>query len=60
MPAPFQLAIAVTLGRLHLPMAQARSLRVGDVLVLEQGFFNAQGHGYLQVGKQRLHGVHRR
>jgi type III secretion protein Q len=56
MPAPFQLAIAVPLGRLHLPMAQARSLRVSDVLVLEQGFFNAQGHGYLQVGKQRLHG----
>lgn len=39
MPASFRLAIAVTLGRLQLPIAQARSLRVGDVLVLEQSFF---------------------
>lgn len=38
LPASFQLAIAVTLGRLQLPIAQARSLRVGDVLILEQSF----------------------
>ncbi|WP_253493199.1 FliM/FliN family flagellar motor switch protein [Pseudomonas sp. S3E17] len=56
MSTRFQLAIAVTLGRLQLPIAQARSLRTGDVLVLEQTFFQAQGSGYIQVGKQRLHG----
>lgn len=56
MPASFRLAIAVTLGRLQLPIAQARSLRVGDVLVLEQSFFLAQGNGYVQVGTHRLHG----
>lgn len=52
----FQLAIAVTLGRVQLPVAQARSLRAGDVVVLEQACFQAQGSGYVQVGKQRLHG----
>ncbi|MEB2589987.1 hypothetical protein SOP87_30640, partial [Bacillus cereus] len=56
LPASFQLAIAVTLGRLQLPIAQARSLRVGDVLILEQSFFQAQGAGHVQVGRQRLHG----
>lgn len=56
MPATFQLALAVTLGRLQLPIAQARGLRTGDVLLLEQSFFQAQGDGYIQVGKQRLHG----
>ena len=56
MPASFQLAIAVIVGRLHLPIAQARSLRSGDVLVLEQTFFLAQGSGYVQVGTRRLHG----
>ncbi|CRM55186.1 MULTISPECIES: FliM/FliN family flagellar motor switch protein [Pseudomonas] len=55
-PASFQLAIAVTLGRLQLPIAQARSLRVGDVLMLEQNFFQTQGVGHVQVGRQRLHG----
>ncbi|MEX5546796.1 FliM/FliN family flagellar motor switch protein [Pseudomonas pergaminensis] len=56
MPTSFRLAIAVTLGRLRLPIAQARSLRTGDVLVPEQSFFQAQGSGHVQVGKQRLHG----
>lgn len=56
MTASFRLSIAVPLGRLHLPIAQARSLRAGDVLVLEQTFFLAQGSGYVQVGTQRLHG----
>lgn len=56
LPASFSLAIAVTLGRMQLPIAQARSLRPGDVLVLEQTFFRAQGNGYLQVGTRRLHG----
>lgn len=56
MPASFRLSIAVTLGRLQLPIAQARSLRTGDVLVLEQTFFLAEGSGYVQVGMRRLHG----
>ncbi len=56
LPASFQLAIAVTLGRMQLPIAQARSLRAGDVLVLEQTCFQAHGSGYVQVGRQRLHG----
>ena len=56
LPAAFQLAIAVTLGRVSLSVAQARSLRVGDVLVLDQIFYSAQGSGYVQVGRQRLHG----
>ncbi|MDQ0650861.1 FliM/FliN family flagellar motor switch protein [Pseudomonas cedrina] len=56
LPASFPLAIAVILGRVQLPIAQARSLRAGDVLVLEQAFFRAQGDGYLQLGTRRLHG----
>ncbi|MBY8944560.1 MULTISPECIES: FliM/FliN family flagellar motor switch protein [unclassified Pseudomonas] len=56
LPARFQLAIAVTLGHAQLPIAQARSLRSGDVLVLDSRFFSAQGTGYVQVGRQRLHG----
>ena len=56
LPLSFQLAIAVTLGRLRLPIVQASSLRTGDVLVLEQTFFQALGSGYVQVGRERLHG----
>lgn len=56
LPAAFQLAIAVTVGRVQLPVAQVRDLQTGDVLVFEQAFFQAQGHGHLQVGRQQLHG----
>ena len=56
LPAAFQLAIAVTLGHTSLSIVQARSLRVGDVLVLDHAFFSAQGSGYVQVGRQRLRG----
>lgn len=56
LPPAFPLVIAVTLGRLQLPIEQARSLGAGDVVLLEQTFFRAQGDGYLQVGTQRLHG----
>lgn len=56
MLAAFQLTVAVTLGRLQLPIAQVRGLRAGDVLLLEQTFFQALGTGYLQVGRQQLHG----
>ncbi|AIG04844.1 putative type III secretion protein [Pseudomonas fluorescens] len=52
----FQLAIAVTLGRLQLPITQLRRLREGDVLVLEQAFFDVQGTGQLRIGRHRLHG----
>ncbi|WDU61604.1 FliM/FliN family flagellar motor switch protein [Pseudomonas poae] len=55
-PALFQLTIAVPLGRLRLPIAQVRTLRAGDVLMLEHAFFQSEGSGYVQVGKQRLHG----
>lgn len=56
MSASFQLTIAVTLGGVQLPIVQVRSLRAGDVVLLEQTFFQARGSGYVQVGKQRLHG----
>lgn len=56
LPTLFALAIAVPLGRLQLPIVQVRGLRTGDVLVLEQAYFNAQGAGYVQVGTQRLQG----
>lgn len=56
LPLSFQLAIAVTLGRLRLPIVRASSLRSGDVLVLEQSYFQARGSGYVPVGRERLHG----
>ena len=56
LPAKFQLAIAVTLGHLRLTIAQAFSLRPGDVLVLEAALFQVQGRGHVQVGRRRLHG----
>lgn len=56
LPGLFQLTIALTVGRLRLPVAQVGSVRVGDVLMLEQAFFQARGNGYVQVGEQRLHG----
>lgn len=56
LPALFQVTVAVPLGRLQLPITQVSSLRAGDVLLLEQSFFQAQGVGYVQVGRQRLHG----
>lgn len=56
LPLSFQLAIAVTLGRLRIPIVQASGLRSGDVLVLEQSFFQARGSGCVPVGRARLHG----
>lgn len=56
MPAPFQLALAVTLGSVRLALEQVRGLRAGDVLVLDHALFQAQGNGYVHVGRQRLHG----
>ncbi|NWD25887.1 FliM/FliN family flagellar motor switch protein [uncultured Pseudomonas sp.] len=56
LPASFQLAMAVTLGRLRLPITQLRSVRAGDVVMLEQPFFDVQGNGHLHVGRYRLHG----
>jgi type III secretion protein Q len=56
LPASFQLAVAVVLGRLQLPIAQLRSVRAGDVLMLEQAFFDVQGTGRLRVGGHRLQG----
>jgi type III secretion protein Q len=56
LPASFQLALAVKLGRLRLPIQQVRHLRVGDVVMLEQPLFDPQGNGQLHVGRHRLHG----
>jgi type III secretion protein Q len=56
LPERFQVAIAVTLGRLQLSISHLRTARSGDVVVIEQPFFNARGVGYLQVGERRLHG----
>ncbi|MFB3302674.1 FliM/FliN family flagellar motor switch protein [Pseudomonas sp. AMR01] len=56
LPAQFQVAIAVTLGHSQLPIKQVSHLQVGDVLMLEQSFFQASGDGYVQAGRQRLHG----
>ncbi|MDF3201354.1 FliM/FliN family flagellar motor switch protein [Pseudomonas sp. 1912-s] len=55
LPASFQLAVAVTLGRLKLPITQLRGVRAGDVVMLEQPLFDRQGNGYLHIGKRRLH-----
>jgi len=56
LPASFQLALTVTLGRLRLPIQQVRHLRVGDVVMLEQPLFDPQGNGQLHIGRHRLHG----
>ncbi|AUG05735.1 FliM/FliN family flagellar motor switch protein [Pseudomonas sp. S09G 359] len=56
LPLSFPLAIAVTLGRLDLPIAQLRSLRAGDVLMLEKAFFDVQGHGQLRIANHLLQG----
>ncbi|WLH69201.1 FliM/FliN family flagellar motor switch protein [Pseudomonas sp. FP2309] len=56
LPVAFPLVIAASLGRLSLPVAQVRGLRAGDVLVLEQPFFDVQGHGHLHIGSHRLQG----
>lgn len=56
LPVSFSLAIAVTLGRLSLPVTQLRDLRAGDVLRLEHAFFDVQGCGHLRVARQRLQG----
>jgi type III secretion protein Q len=56
LPAAFALSLVVTLGRLNLPGTQLGCLRVGDVLMLEQAFFDARGEGYVHVARRRLHG----
>ncbi|MGY2682257.1 FliM/FliN family flagellar motor switch protein [Pseudomonas tolaasii] len=56
LPAVFQVAVAVALGRLQLPVTQVNRVAQGDVLMFEQSFFQAGGDGYVQAGRQRLHG----
>ncbi|PHN31689.1 FliM/FliN family flagellar motor switch protein [Pseudomonas sp. ICMP 460] len=56
LPLSFPLAIVVTLGRLSLQVEQLRSLRAGDVVMLQQSFFDAQGHGHLRIANHRLQG----
>ncbi|MGY2375263.1 FliM/FliN family flagellar motor switch protein [Pseudomonas sp. SDO524_S393] len=56
MPAQFPLSVAVPLGCVRLPITHVQGLRRGDVLMLEQAFFNAQGTGHVQVGRRRLRG----
>lgn len=56
LPASFPLAVAVTVGRLNLASVQLRGVRAGDVLMLEQAFFDVQGHGHLNIGRHRLQG----
>ena len=56
LPASFPLAIAVTVGRLNLPVGQLRSVRAGDVLMPEQAFFDAQGRGHVRIGRRHLQG----
>ena len=46
----------MTVGRLSLPVGQLRSVRAGDVLMLEHAFFDVQGHGHLPIGRRRLQG----
>ena len=56
LPVSFPLSISVKLGGLSLPVAQVRGLRAGDVLMLEQAFFDVQGLGHLPIGSRRLQG----
>lgn len=56
LPVTFPLALPVILGSVQLPMRQVRGLRAGDVLVLEQPFFRADGTGHVSAGRQRLLG----
>ncbi len=56
LPATFAVSMVVTLGRLSLPITQLRGLRAGDVLMLEEVFFDAHGDGYLPVARRRLRG----
>lgn len=56
LPAAFAVSTVVTLGRLSLPITQLRGLRAGDVLMLEQAFFDAHGDGYLPIARRRLRG----
>lgn len=56
LPQAFPVAVAVTLGRLSLPIRQLRGVRAGDVLMLEQPLFDAQGQGHVAIGTHRLHG----
>lgn len=56
LPATFAVSMGVTLGRLSLPITQLRGLRAGDVLMLEQAFFDAHGDGYLPIAGRRLQG----
>ena len=56
LPGSFPLVIAVTLGRLSLPVAQVRSLRAGDVLMLEHAVFDVQGLGHLSIGRHQVQG----
>ncbi|MGN7738549.1 type III secretion system cytoplasmic ring protein SctQ [Pseudomonas sp. 22526] len=49
------LRLALVLGHCPLSVEQLESLRLGDVLLIDQALFSAAGQGYLDVGACRLH-----
>lgn len=53
LPGEWPLHYPVVLGRLALTINQLGSIRVGDVLLPSEPFFDSEGNGQLQVGARR-------
>ena len=56
LPHSLTLSVSVLLGHSQLPISQVSSVRPGDVLMLKNPMFNANGDGRLRVGRQGLQG----
>lgn len=56
LPPSLPLSVSVLLGLSQLPISQVSSVRPGDVLMLKQPMFDANGEGQLRLGRHRLQG----
>lgn len=56
LPPLLPLSLSLLLGHSQLPISQVSGLRPGDVLMVQDPMFNADGEGYLHLGSHRLQG----
>ena len=56
LPPSFPLSLSLLLGRSQLPISEVSGIRPGDVLMLKNPMFNADGEGRLRLGSHHLQG----
>lgn len=56
LPPSFPLSLSLLLGRSQLPISEVSGIRPGDVLMLKNPMFSADGEGHVRLGSHHLQG----